>query len=179
MSKNSKKLIIKNRILKLFIISIGKILKVDIYRKLYVKKIKGFTISELNQYADDYYNDILKNNEINAVFDLLTKNREDYYYVLCSASLDVIISAIIRKNELFQHNFYSSQLRFEDGVCTGEIINDLLGKKHVFIKRADWVITDNKSDLKLAQAAERKTIVAYKKDLQFWQRNGLNVDIIK
>ncbi len=176
--KFNKKSYLANKYLKFFLVVIGKIVKRDLYRRFYIRHLKGLKKIDLKELAHDFYYDVLDDNKIKAVFSLLEKNKNDYKFILCSASLDIIVEAIISNNYIFESKFYSSQLRFVDDVCEGILDNDLLGYKHQHIGEIDWVITDNKSDLELVKRAKTSTIIAKNKHVYFWNKNGIEVDII-
>lgn len=165
--------------IKAFFIILGRVIKKDLYRILYVRSLKGRSRTELYRLALSYHDNILRNIKNDSVYSLIVDNREFFNYRLCSASLDIIISAIVEKNDLFDKEYKSSKLEYDRyDVCTGRLACDLLGKKAAEFDTPDWVITDNISDLELIRKSKKTTVVARKKNIDFWTRNGIKVDII-
>lgn len=175
--KNKTNVLLKNGLLKRIIILLGMCTRKDLYRYMYIRNLKGLSQSELRILAHDYYNEYLQNKKIKQVFDVIKEGQSQYKYTLCSASLDVIIEAIVHHNPIFQDEFYSSTLEFNSGICTGKLQTDLLGAKHELFEQIDWLLTDNKSDLELAKKSSKTTVVAKNKNVSFWRNHGFKVDI--
>ncbi|KOY62596.1 hypothetical protein AM629_07285 [Photorhabdus heterorhabditis] len=170
-----KRKILKTYLAKYFLIILGRIINIDIYRSLYIKLLKGFTISKLNKETHYFVKNILFHQKISQTHSLLDKlNKADI--IICSASLDIIIKEVSCTLEIEEH--HATNLIFSREYCTGKIKNDLLGQKDKLFENVYWVITDNKSDLALIKKASKYTIVSRKKDLPFWQKHNLNVEII-
>lgn len=156
----------------------GKLLHKDFYRYLYIKKLRGFKKIELEDVANEFYREKLERLKILSTFDFINKEVNNYKFILASASLNIVIDAIIKNEKIFEKNAYSSTLDFKNEICTGKLSQDLLGSKHKYFSEVSWVITDNISDLKLAKKSEKVTILSKPKNIAFWERNGFKVDII-
>ncbi|CFR04472.1 haloacid dehalogenase-like hydrolase [Yersinia kristensenii] len=161
------------------LILLGKALRKDLYRILYIRTLAGKSKYDLYTLALHYYDDVLKYTEISEVHDLIIKNKDIYNYRLCSASLDIIIGAVVERNVLFDKEYISSKLGYDKSeVCTGKLICDLLGNKAREFDSPDWVITDNVSDLDLIRKSKRSTVISRQKNIKFWTKNSIDVDIV-
>lgn len=95
---------------------------------------------------------------------------EDFQFILCSASIDPVVEVIADKMGCEQ--FFSTRLIAKDGIYTGQIFVDLLGRKGKHLKEADvsynLVITDNKSDIDLIETCGKAIIISEEKNINFW-----------
>ncbi|AKJ42873.1 HAD family hydrolase [Pragia fontium] len=165
---------------KFILIVLYKFFRWDLYRELMILRLKGIPIEMLRSCAEDYYNEVLAEKKIDRTHELLEKFQAstNCEVVLCSASIDVVVSEIAKKLNIT--NFFSTSLSYSNGVCEGKIERDILGKKStLFSDKLYWVVTDNKSDLDLIKFSENYTVISRKKDLLFWQRQSVNVSIIR
>jgi|688.fasta_scaffold317611_2 phosphoserine phosphatase len=172
--KNENKSFYKK--IKIPLIIIGKLFKVDFYRNRYLNNLKGYSKEQLYTLANQYYDNVLSCKKNHPIHQIIEQNKNNKI-ILCSASLDIIVEVIA--NRLGVNTYYSSELLFDGDLCTGKLKTDLLGKKHLlFNYPIDWVITDNLSDIDLVKKASKYTIVSKKKDLAFWYHHGIDVSII-
>ncbi|AHE72845.1 hypothetical protein M942_10060 [Enterobacter ludwigii] len=176
--KNKKTILLKIKPIKYIIIIMGRLLHKDFYRYLYINKLRGFKKIELENIANEFCRDKLERLKILSTFAIINDEINNYKFILASASLNIIIEAIIKNEKVFEENAYSSILEFKNDICTGKLSQDLLGSKHKYFSEVNWVITDNISDLKLAKKSEKVTILSKPKNIAFWERNGFKVDII-
>jgi phosphoserine phosphatase len=176
--KNKKIILLKIKMIKYMLIIMGRFLHKDIYRYLYIKKLRGFKKTELEGIANEFYRDKLDRLKIVSTFNVINEEIKNYKFILASASLNIIIEAIIKNENIFEGIAYSSILDFKNDICTGKLSQDLLGNKHKYFSEVNWVITDNVSDLELAKKSEKVTILSKPKNFAFWERNGFKVDII-
>jgi len=147
----------------------------DLYRILACRSLKGKSRESLVQLAEDYYRDVLVTSSLEKVHQLLdTARLNGNRIVLVSASLDFIVEAVAR--HLGIQEYYSSQLAYENGICTGRFAVDLLGRKvelcvskEIDLK-ATTVITDNLSDALLVKNSDEAYIVSQKKHHDFWKK---------
>lgn len=97
--------------------------------------------------------------------------------MLCSASLDIVVSHIAKKLKV---EYIASELEFNNEICTGKIIKDLLGIKDKIIdaQKIELVVTDNTSDLELIMKSPKSVILSTSKNFNFWKRNGFAIDYI-
>lgn len=94
--------------------------------------------------------------------------------VLLSSSIDVIVESAAAS--LGIEHFEATLLEYRGGVCTGQIVRDLLGKKHDLIASAFTgctltMISDNRSDHKCVPLVDRFIAVAAADDeaaKRFW-----------
>ncbi|EMG9280292.1 haloacid dehalogenase-like hydrolase [Enterobacter cloacae] len=176
--KNKKIILLKVKPIKYTLIIMGRFLHKDIYRYLYIKRLRGFKKKELEDIANEFYKNKLDRLKILSTFNAINKEINNYKFILASASLNIVIEAIIKNEKIFEGIAYSSSLDFKNDICTGKLSQDLLGNKHKYFSEVNWVITDNISDLKLAKKSEKVTILSKPKNIAFWERNGFKVDII-
>lgn len=86
--------------------------------------------------------------------------------MLASATIDIVAEKIANE---FSVNYISSKLGYYDGICSGKLFLDLLGKKEKFINHdVDLVVTDNVSDLALVKKANSSVILSTDKNFNFW-----------
>ena len=163
-------------IIKSLLVLIGKLLKYDIYRYLYISLLKGFSKIQLEQLANDFYNQVLTNIKIDFSFSLVSTLQKDEEKILCSASLDIIIKEVAVQLGINQYD--SSILEFDkNDICTGKLSKDILYKKHILFenKEINYVITDNKSDYNLLKKAERPIILSTKNNMAYWKKKNMKV----
>lgn len=167
------------RIVKLFLVLVGKLLGFDLYRHAYIYLLKGLHKNIIEDLAEKYVEDYLMLRKINQTFELLDyyKSNVEFNVLLSSASLDVVIKPLAYKLGI---NYHASNLGFDDfGFCTGLLENDLLGSKDKSIynlKSVYMVVTDNLSDLKLIRKSENYFIISSRKNAIFWARENIVVD---
>ena len=170
--------ILQLRITKLILITIGKIVKIDIYRYLYIHLLKGCSKDKLELYASRFYHEYLQKKRIQFSFDILDSiDNKKYSIILCSASLDIIIEKISHN---IGYKYHATKLEFVSNICTGKIHTDLLGAKHLLFKNEDLylVMTDNLSDYLLVQQAKIKLVLSKPKNIPFWTKKGIKVSHI-
>lgn len=174
--------LLNNKFIKVFLLLIGRVLAVDVYRELYILSLKGYTKSQLEYAAKEYVEYILSHKKIEFSHDFLNQSIKEHsnMVLLCSASLDCIVQAI--GLNLGISNFYSSELEYINGICTGKLRKDLLHSKADLFKKDEdkpfWVITDNKTDLDLIRKSEYYTVLSNKKNIKFWHKNDISVSFI-
>lgn len=170
--------LIRLSFLKIFMILLGRVFNFDIYRYFYISLLEGFGRKELEEYVDLFLYNFLNNKKISFTFELLNdfdKNREDI--VLCSASLDIVVSKISAQ---YGYQYFSSELEFVDGICTGKLKRDLLADKHSLFENdtVDCVVTDNLSDYELVKISRISKILSTKKNMNFWLKRNIKVDYV-
>jgi len=149
----------------------------DFIRALHVKALKGLTKQTINNDATLFVNNYLENHKIDEVHRLFDKyNKEEI--ILVSATLEPIAQAIAKK--LGDLKYFSTTLEYKKDTCLGKIKNDLLGNKQNYFdgRELKFIITDNKSDLKLCKMANEVVIVSKKKNLNFWKNQDLKIEKI-
>jgi phosphoserine phosphatase len=168
------------RPIKLLLVALGKVISLDIYRSLFIYSLKGIERTTLIEAANDFYEHVLQYKKIDVTHQLLERSKQqigvDVLY--CSASLDIIVQVI---SERLGGRYQASSLSFSsDGICSGFLSNDLLGKKDVSFKDMDieLTVTDNISDLALLKISKNSFVLSKKKHISFWQENGFTVDLV-
>ena len=149
---------------------------VDLTRMLALKFLKGFCKEELQSLAEEFYNQFLDQRRNNNVLQVLEEklNNKNFRVILLSATIDVVANVIAQK--LNCNEFYSTTLKYNNGKCTGEISNDMLGKKQQFIKELNLVpsielfVTDDISDINVLDLSRNRIIVVYYKNKNQWKR---------
>ncbi len=174
LNKIGRKNLLKKFPIRFLLLIIYKLFGLDLYRRLYVRQLRGISISQLNILADSFVLIYLSGKKIEKVHALLDEVRKENTVVLCSASIDIVIAAIAK--ELRISHFFSSSLGLEDGICTGVIASDILGRKSMVISDFDWVVTDNKDDLDIIAMTKYRTIISKKKNASFWADKEIKVD---
>lgn len=174
--KNFRFLILTSKVGKIFFLLLGKLIGRDIYRSMFVGLLKGFTRSDLNDLVENFYYNFLEKKKIDYTFEIFNKI-DTQEIVLCSASLDVVVSYIA---DYLNVDFFSSELEFKNDICTGKISKDLLGRKDILLEdeNLELVVTDNLSDLPLVKKSSKSIILSTPKNVNFWKRKGFSVDYI-
>lgn len=178
--RKTKKKKLENKILSIFFVKIclvliGKILKVDLYRMLYIKLLNGYSRMELEELSNQFYDDFLKKRAITFSFDIIKKMPIEQKKIICSASLDIIVKKIA--SELSIQNYISSSLKYTNDICIGELDTDILFTKYDFFEgdEINYVLTDNLSDYLLVANAENPVVLSVRKNIPFWNKKGIEV----
>lgn len=112
---------------------------------------------------------------IDEVHSLVAALKKDHHrVVLLSSSIDVVVEAAAAR--LGIDRFEATLLGYQDGVCTGRIVRDLLGKKHEMIPGAFagcslTMISDNQTDQECVPLVDRFIAVVAADDeaaRRFW-----------
>lgn len=166
--------------IKLLLVALGKVMFLDFYRYFFIYSLKGVERVTLIKAANEFYDTVLQFKRIDATHQILERLKQqcgvDVLY--CSASLDIIVQVI---SERLGGLHYSSSLSFShDGICSGFISNDLLGKKDILFKgkEIELTVTDNISDLELLKISKNSFILSKEKNISFWEKNGFTVDLV-
>lgn len=146
----------------------------DLTRILALKFLKGRMRDELLIHARQFVADILSAKEHECIISIVREEikRSPDKVWLVSATIDVVAEAVALS--LGCKHFCSTQLEYEGGVCTGRIIQDLLGRKLDLLKRAGLAdhiqvfYTDDLSDADLLAVAACKGIVTHAKTKKQW-----------
>jgi phosphoserine phosphatase len=135
----------------------------DIARTRLIRTLRGYTRKELEVAGADYARLDLPKRFVEPVQQLLRKHIEHgHRVILASSSLDIVIAPIAQDLGV---EWVASELGYDCGMCTGQLVRDLTGKKEVAIapllpSNAELhVYTDNRSDKALLQMAEHCTII--------------------
>lgn len=149
----------------------------DWIRSIHIKTLKNIEISIIERDADYFVDNYLNNKKIEEVHKYLeTFNKNEV--ILVSATIDPVAKAISKS--LGNIKYLSTTLNYKDNVCTGTIKEDLLGNKQKYFesKNIDFIITDNKSDLKQCKLSNKIIIVSKKKNIEFWKKQNLEISKI-
>ncbi|MBR1786836.1 MAG: glycosyltransferase [Paludibacteraceae bacterium] len=144
---------------------IFKLFGVDLVRRKCVSYLRGFSRTELQNKADEFFVQYLSKRKIEKVWQLL-EGRE---VVLVSATLDVVAQAVSK--QLKAKDYCASKLKFVNDICTGEIEKDLLNSKNnVSYNFCIYdIVTDNLTDSKLVNRSRNATVVLYDNKSR-WER---------
>ena len=141
----------------------------DLLRSMCIKCLSGIPKSYLYARAALFHNEVLKHKIVLQTQELIYNFKKEqecdlYFY---SASIDPVVHVI---SEFYSIPYKSSELQYSDGVSTGSLSLDLLGKKDAYLnnQQVKYVITDNKSDLKLIYKSEKSFIITSQNNLAFW-----------
>lgn len=156
----------------------------DLTRILALYFLRGFSKDVLSQKADEFVNSFLitkKNNDVINALNKLKENRSNV--MIMSATIDIVAKAIAKSLQV--KHFYSSSLKYDDSICCGYLVHDLLGNKSSFLKdniSIAAVFTDDLSDADILELAKEKNIIIYKKTSLKWskliKRKKWNVNLI-
>ena len=96
-------------------------LNINEFSRFSLKPFVGLSMSEINIILEDFYNQVLSSKFNNVILSYINKHRQKQdFVILASATNSLIVSYVARK--LLIDNFVSSEVLFEDKVCTGNII---------------------------------------------------------
>ncbi len=145
----------------------------DLTRVIALKKLKGFSRGQLEQMVSRFYDEFLVHCRNEEVIRLLRKLQlSGKPVILVSATLDLIAGEVARRMNIPE--YHASRLAYRDGICTGRLMQDLLGNKPDGLKDQgivppfQLVVTDNLSDLPLLLQSDEKVIVSYPRTQRRW-----------
>ncbi|OUU50710.1 MAG: hypothetical protein CBC25_07675 [Pelagibacteraceae bacterium TMED65] len=177
------------KISRLFLIKVAnylvlKLLGKDLIRICGTFFLKNHEKDEIKKFSKIFVSEIL-DKQIKK--DIATKlkyfKEQDYYIVLMSGSYDFIIKEVA--NYFNVSTFFASKLEIVDKFYIGKFKNDILMDKYnLFNKNFQSyekliVVSNNKSDLKLMNLADKAYAVCNKKsDLKFWN-NHTNIECVR
>jgi HAD superfamily phosphoserine phosphatase-like hydrolase len=151
------------------------LLKIDLIRVILIKLLNGLDRSFLQEEAEVFYQEFLLSRRRTDILTIVeTLGKDGYDLILVSATLDFLAEKIAEKLNI--ERFFSSTLHYDDGICTGKIKEDLLGRKEIILtsimQQYDEVltITDNKSDLALINKSSYSYIISPRKDVRYWEQ---------
>tara|TARA_B110001469_G_C9511984_1_gene255125 strand:- start:87 stop:740 length:654 start_codon:yes stop_codon:yes gene_type:complete len=156
-----------------------KFFKFDILRFIAISFLKGESTSDVKSATHTFVTEILARKIQPEIQKLYNKyQRDGYYIILMSGSLDFIISTIT--DEWQANDSYSTVLQIKDNKFTGRVSFDqLFNKCKVLDENYEnidelIVVSDNASDLSLLEKADVGFAVCNKeKHKAFWQRKNL------
>lgn len=158
---------------------LGKFLSMDIYRYLFITRLKGHLKNELEEKAFNFIAEQFLHKSIPETMKMLHNEVvSGSNIIICSASLDCVVKAVVEHLEI-KCSCIFSELQYTDDVCEGVLLRDVLGKKHNLIaSQIDLVVTDNLTDLELVRKSNNSFIISKRKNVKFWKKNGFSVDLI-
>lgn len=145
---------------------------IDLTRILALQFLKGINKEALSKKADEFVGSFLstkKNNDIIGALNKLKENTSNV--IIMSATIDIVAEAIAKSLQI--EHFGSSLLKYEDNVCQGYLVRDLLGNKASYLKQSAniaAVFTDDLSDADILDFAKEKNIIIYKKTAHKWSK---------
>ncbi len=165
----------KNRIFRFCNAKVFEYMGIDCLRCLLIRHLKGYSKTQLQDMAHEFYQEYLETVINEPVIDIIEEKRAaGVRLVLVSATLDVIAKEVAEKLRI--KDVFSSQLSYDEhNVCLGKLQIDLLGKKITSLNSSDIVepyygiITDNFSDLELIKKSEHSYVVTDKQYQNKWK----------
>ncbi len=186
---NNRKYLFFRKITRLFPIKVFnyffyKIFKKDIIRFFGTSFLRGKEVEEVQKYSHIFvHTDLVQEIKDSTVAMLNQYKDQGYQIVLMSGSYTFIIEEVAKYFEV--DHFYASKLNTVDKFYTGKYDEDILLSKYELLqnefKKIDElvVVSDNKSDLELMQAADQSFAVCNKEnDIKFWEHYS-NITCIK
>ncbi len=146
----------------------------SISKRLKLLQLRGFHKDRLLLYAKEYYESMIKKNNISLVVDQLKKLKEEYRVYLVSGGYDIYLQFFVEDFKL--DGMISTKIQFENGICTGRFEgidcmrnNKVLLLNNYFPCRPQNVIafSDSKSDVPLLSWADKGVVVSKGKG-QIW-----------
>jgi len=142
-------------------------------RKLQIIFLKGYRKDYLEEKAQEYINYLKSNNLFNKKILGVIKKEKDKkkQIVLISASIDPPIKNIAKF--LGVKSYFSSQLEYNENLCTGRLRVDLFGNKQEVISKKlidlkkykkSSIYSDNLEDIKFINNFDLPNIIIRKKD---------------
>ena len=139
-------------------------------RKIFIKTLRGTPKSTLYQESVAFVNLYLKD-KVRAETLSILKEFNSSEVIFVSGTLDCIAYSVAKHFHI--PTFYSSQLKYDQsGICSGDLMYDLLGNKHRLFDAIDVVVTDNLDDVELCKMAQNAYIVTRSKHRKFWLSQG-------
>ena len=166
----------------------NKILRVyfhlDLTRILALSFLKGYSKDVLSNYADNFVNTFLSSRKnIEVIQSLEALKIQGKNIVIMSATIDVVAQAIAKSLKI--DCYKSSLLKYDDSICQGKLIQDLLGNKTAYLDKQTQiaaVYTDDLSDANLLELAKEKNIIIYSRTAKKWsnllKRKQWNANLI-
>lgn len=147
----------------------------DLLRSVAIYGFKGISKVKVYEFAESYYLDVLRFKQKDAVHKILRS--QDGRVAIASASIDPVVNVVA--NNIGIAEYYSSELEYADGICTGRLKADLSGKKaRLFNSPIELVVTDNSSDLELVKNSLRAYLILGEASREFWESNARPQDTI-
>jgi HAD superfamily phosphoserine phosphatase-like hydrolase len=161
-----------------------KLFKKDIIRLYGTYFLKGKTVEEVQKYTQKFVcNDLVKEIK-NSIYEMIRNYKnQGYKIVLMSGSYTFVIEEVAK---YFNADyFFASKLIVINEHYTGKYDNDIIFTKYEILKREFnqidklVVVSNNKSDLKLMQFAQKSFAVCNREsDTKFWNKYK-NITCIK
>tara|TARA_X000000950_G_C13720368_1_gene579961 strand:+ start:171 stop:821 length:651 start_codon:yes stop_codon:yes gene_type:complete len=156
----------------------------DLIRIIGTFFLKNHNQSDITKSSNIFVRNILSKEVKEKIYTKLEHYKEQgYYIVLMSGSYDFIIKEVA--NYFNVGAFFASKLEIVDKSYIGKFKNDILMDKYnLFNKNFQRyekliVVSNNKSDLKLMNLADKAYAVCNKKsDLKFW-KNHTNIKCVR
>ncbi|MEX9950244.1 haloacid dehalogenase-like hydrolase [Providencia alcalifaciens] len=158
-----------------------RVFKIDYLRREYIKKLFGYENEYLKIKSQEYINNLYYDEVVIKYVYYLKNNGFDIY--LISASLDIITSSISNK---FGFNcLISSELDFNENLCSGKLKSDALDKKESMIsddifesRNITCIISDNFGDYQLMKMCTYPFAISRNNNAErYWKDK--NIYIIK
>ena len=153
----------------------------DLHKKIAVRLLKGISEIEIDALARVFVRNYLNSRKIVEAHQRLKELCDDgSEIVLCSSSIEPVVSAVA--SELKVGNFTCTTLEYNGNVLTGQIKEDITGKKvealskYLGVAVPDHAISDNRDDLSLLLVARQGTAVVHSnRNFEFWNEQDVEM----
>lgn len=163
--------------------------KFNITKRFWLYSLKGFTNSEINELATDFFLNVLQKNINNKILNLLEKyiinNNE---IVLISGGYEPYLKVFCKHYHI--DSYFGTKIQFLNGYATGKIDGyDCLGKaKSVILQKIlnrnsqykdIIVISDSNTDMPIFNMATIPIVVSTKKEQDWVKENNFNEIVLR
>lgn len=147
-------------------------------KRLVLWQLKGFSESQIEKYAEEYYNKVVRPNLINETVEELKKlQTEGYEICIVSAGYEIYLKYFCKEFEIPLKNIIAVKIKFESGKCMGcfDGGDRLWDKTDKLNERYDRDLvesiaySDSKTDLPLLKWAKEGVVVC-RKDKKSWAK---------
>lgn len=152
---------------------INSIFKIDIRRFLTIKFLKGKSKDVLEQLSNEFYENYLIDRINQNVIDKIKCLSGNI--ILVSATIEPVARTISEKLNI--NNYFASKLEYnKNGICTGKLYHDLLGRKleeitnHGYITPFKYTISNDFTDLPLFINSQNIIIIATNNNYGKWEK---------
>lgn len=156
-----------------------KLFRLDFKRNLNLLLLKGFSRTQLEVMAQDFYDKFISSNRIKSnIVELLntfiSEGREVY---IATATLDFLGEVIMKQlcPKISRNSIFTTEMNYNADVCTGTLRIDLLNRKKQELEKHGIygeylaVVSDDIYDAKLMENSENNFVVITKKNRLRWK----------
>lgn len=146
-----------------------RITHIDWQKRLAIRYLKGMSQTELEQKAKAFVWELEQTKRIESSFNVLAQLHAPI--IILSGTLDCIAAEVGRL--LQAKAVYASPLEYHNGICTGQLKEDILLRKQQYVNTPPFaILTDNTTDIALVKRAEKAFIVCYS-NKEWWEKQNI------